>query len=171
MKFINKIAPVILALNCLFAYAQHKEKSINLIKLDISDNLKTVLKKIIEEEKQCDYYSCKLIFGISIDRLGNSGDLIIDSMLDKNIALTLRPYGYFYYKSHLFFVDSDTANELLTTTDNDKVFKYLEYDPNYKPKKDEERKVFLFTDDSFSQWEYSFEGRELLLKNKTQACN
>ena len=153
-------------MQCLLSYGQHKNKEIALIQLNINNNeLETALDSIINEEKKCGYYSYGLMFGITINQVEDNAHLVIDYFLDKNIALGLNPYGYFYHKKHLFFVDGDVSDQLLNKTNKKKDFKYLEYDPTYKPKDGENRKIFVFTDDSFSQWEFLYENQKLILKN------
>lgn len=153
-------------------YGQHKHKEINLIQLNISNTeLDSTLDLIINQEKKCSYYSCDLLFGITINKNKEDTYLVIDSLLDENIALGLNPYGYFYYKNHLFLVDGDMENQLLNKAEKKRKFKYLEYDPTYQPKNGEKKKIFVFTDDSFSQWEFLYTDQRLLLKKKTSFCD
>lgn len=172
MNIKKNILVFLLTLNCVLVYSQHKKKEISLVQLNITNNeLGTALDSIISQEKKCSYYSCDLIFGITITKTEDKVYLVIDSLLDKNIALGLNPYGYFYYKKHLFFVDGDKSSQLLDETEIERGFKYLEYDPTYKTKDEDENKIFVFTDDSFSQWEFLYKDQELILKDKTSFCN
>ena len=117
MNNTKNILIILLSLNCLFVYSQHKSKEANLVQLNISNNdFDSTLDSIISQEKKCSYYSCDLIFGITLNKRNQDTYLIIDSLLDENIALGLNPYGYFYYRRHLFFVDGDIASELLGKT-------------------------------------------------------
>jgi hypothetical protein len=168
----KNILIILLSLSCLLSYGQHKNKEINLIELNINDNkLDDVLDSIISQEKKCNYYNCDLVFGITINKSEEDAYLVIDSLLDENIALGLNPYGYFYYDKHLFLVDGDMESQLLDKTKKNKKFKYLEYDPTYKPKNGEKKKIFVFTDDSFSQWEFLYRNQKLLLQKKTSSCD
>lgn len=172
MNNTKNILIILLSLNCLLGYSQHKNKEANLIQLNIENNeLNNTLDSIINQEKKCSYYSCDLIFGITLNKSNQDAYLVVDSLLDENIALGLNPYGYFYYKKHLFLVDGDIASQLLSKTEKIKKFKYLIYDPTYKPKNGEKKKIFVFTDDSFSQWEFLYSNQKLLLKKKTFSCD
>ncbi|NCT18964.1 MAG: hypothetical protein GW771_12110 [Flavobacteriia bacterium] len=169
---IKKNILTLLLLSCLSGYSQHKNKEINLVQLGINNTeLDLALDSIINQEKKCSYYTCDLIFGITINKNEEDTYLVIDSLLDKNIAFGLNPYGYFYYKKHLFLVDGDVSSQLLDRTEKKRNFKYLEYDPTYIPKNGEKKKIFVFTDDSFSQWEFLYKNQKLLLKKKTSSCD
>lgn len=159
-------------MSCVFGYTQHIKKEIVLTKVNVNNNeLKIALDTIIEEEKECDYFSVDLMFGVTIIQAEEGVNLLIDSFSDKDMALGLDPYGYFYHRNHLFFVDGIVYNQVLCKTKDKKEFKYLEYDPNYKLENGKNEKIFVFTDDSFSQWEFLFNNKELTLKSKISSCD
>ncbi len=136
--------------------AQHKEKEILLKNLEIQNRqLTPILDSIVNHEKKCDYYSCKLTFTINVKSSTFYPSFTIESISDRNLALSLEPYGYFYKKGHLFIVDGDMSNELFAKQEESKKFKFLEYDTSFEEYDSEGRRILrVVTDDSFTMWEY-----------------
>jgi hypothetical protein len=150
--------------------AQHKERRIELLNLNINDqNLSTILDSIVLFEKKCSYYDSKLLFSFSVRKSDDNFFIIVESQKNINILLPLGKYGYFYHKNHLFFVGGDNCEDLFSTCGEKRIFKYLEYDSNYQPK-DGKKIIYFFNDDSFSQWQYWYINKELLLEGKSTFC-
>ena len=160
----------ILCLSDINVNAQHKEKHIDLSLLNIKQQkLLEILDDVVSHEKQCSYYDCKLLYSISVKKYEDNFFVIIESQKDINILLPLGKYGYFYHKNHLFFVGGDNCEDLFSTCGEKKIFKFLDYDPSYQPK-NSKRIIYIFNDDSFSQWQYWYINKEFILTGKSTFC-
>lgn len=172
MNRVRAVFVISLVINTLFIYGQHKEKEIELGKLELkSENFKTILDSIIEHEKICDYYKPDLLFTINIKKTSDHASILIESIDDKNIAFDLKPYGFFYRGKHLFLVDGDILACLLVKTEIKTKFEYLEYDVFYEEYNDKGQRILrIIIDDSFSQWEFLYSQGNLTLANKSTTC-
>ncbi len=169
---IKIFAAAVLLISSSICYAQHTKEKIELQKMEIvNDELNSILDDIIMNEKKCSYYDCKLIFAITIEKRDDEISLIVESLKDKNIALVLEPYGYFTKDKHLFVIDGVKSNDLFSMSKKKKNFKYVKYDPTYKDPKTGKIIVHTFTDDSFSQWEYTYNNKSFSLRSKISFCN
>lgn len=151
--------------------AQHLKKQIELQQLILrNENFEKVLCEIVENERKCEYYSCNLLF--LIDMESKSPTLFnIESIFDRNIAFGLEPRWYFYFKEHLFLVRGNFISDFFEIFDDrKKIFEYLKYDPFYKDPMNNSQKVYYFTDDSFSQWQYLYEEDVFKLQSKYSLC-
>ena len=172
MNKVRGTLVVLLFINTLIMYGQHKEKTMELAKIEVKrENFKSILDSLIQHEKICDYYSPDLLFVINIKKKSEHTSILIESIDDKNIALDLKPYGYFYRGNHLFLVEGDELDCLLRITEIKNEFEYLEYDIFYEEYNDEGQRVLrVILDDSFSQWEFSYSGENLILRKQNTAC-
>jgi hypothetical protein len=171
MKIIYKILILVfLMLNSFNIFSQHKEKIIELKCLEVkNEGLSLVLDSILTNEKKCTYFNNKLIFVINVKKLGKNSLLQIESIKDKNIAIDQNSYGYFNFKNHLFFVGGEFSYDLFTDSKKLKKFNYLDYDPRYQ-ENNSNVVITVFTDDSFSQWEFIFVKGQFILKSKSTNC-
>ncbi|HOB78194.1 MAG TPA: hypothetical protein PKI65_06850, partial [Bacteroidales bacterium] len=93
--------------------------------------------------------------------------------------LGLDPYGFFYYKNHMFIVDGDSLEELFSICGQKVSFKYLEKDLDYIIEQNTKRKydknkileLDFIIDDSFSQWSYIYINGEFIFEGKSSFCN
>ena len=172
MNKVRGTLVVLLFINTLIMYGQHKEKTMELAKIEVKrENFKSILNSLIQHEKICDYYSPDLLFVINIKKKSVHTSILIESIDDKNIALDLKPYGYFYRGNHLFLVVGDKLDCLLSITEIKNEFEYLEYDIFYEEYNDEGQRILrVILDDSFSQWEFSYSGKNLILTKQNTAC-
>ena len=156
---------------CMVCFGQHTNEKIELKKLKLFDKgLCKIIANSIKHEKKCDYYSDDLIFTISVNKSESGVSLIIETIEDKNIALGLKPVGYFKKENHLFLVDGYDWNKFFASSNQKKEFRYVKYDPTYQEPNSEKIIVHYFTDDSFSQWEYVYNDGNFKLKNKSKSC-
>lgn len=164
-----RIAAFFIFCFCGFSvFAQHMEKYNELTRLKIADkDICPILDSIVSHEKECEYYSDSLMFSIHIRNSENKFFISIESIMDSNIVQGLNPYGYFYFKDHLMFVDGETCQELFLKTKETKLFQYIDYDPAYQEK---EEVIQVYTDDSYSQWLYWYINGKLTLEDKSSSC-
>ena len=124
---LNKTIVSCMIVSLLFVYncasSQVEEAEIELYTTKVlNSKLDSIVVQKIEHEKKCDYYNDSLIFNISVYELEDNLDnyeIIISSTTNKNIALSIDPYGYFYKDKHLFLIDGD-ASKILFSRSNDK---------------------------------------------------
>jgi hypothetical protein len=173
MSRIRFIAFLILIGHNLSVLAQHKEKEVFLNSLEIQNSqLTTVLDSIVDNEKKCDYYSCKLTFAINVKNSTFYPSFIVESISDRNLVLGLNPYGYFYRKGHLFIVDGDMLNDLFSQHEKGKKFKYVEYDTSFEEYDSRGNRILRITnDDSFSQWEYQLASGHIEFVEGYSSCD
>lgn len=174
-RLIKVLTTFILCLGSVIALAQHKEKQIELQHLAIeTQSLSSILDSIVLHEKKCHYYDSKLFFIISIKRYEDKTFLSISSLKDINLLLSFSSgsYGYFYHQNHLFIVKGDRCKDILSNHKEKRIFKYLEYNyPDSLPKKEEKITIYIFNDDSFSQWDYRYVNRKFVLEGKSTFCD
>ncbi len=166
-----------LCINSVNVFAQYIEKQIDLYHLSIeNNNLTTILDSIILHEKKCNYYDCNLLFSFDIQKFeGNYILIVIESNNSIDLLLSLDPYGFFYYKNHMFIVDGDRLEELFSICGQKVSFKYLEEDLDYILKRTDDKniitEIYFITDDSFSQWSYLYLNGEFIFDGKSSFCN
>ncbi|MDN5356807.1 MAG: hypothetical protein PWQ43_1751, partial [Rikenellaceae bacterium] len=136
----------------------------------------TILDSIILHEKKCNYYDCNLLFSFDIQKFEDNYILIvIESNNSIDLLLSLDPYGFFYYKNHMFIVDGDRLEELFSICGQKVSFKYLEEDLDYILKRTDDKniitEIYFITDDSFSQWSYLYLNGEFIFDGKSSFCN
>lgn len=172
MKIFKLLFLIPLILNVSFLYGQHQELELELSKLELNnENFKIILNSIIKHEKKCVYYTPNLIFTVNIMRSKNKISIIVESIDDKNIALDLKPCGFFYQEGHLFLIKGNMVNCFFSKTEIKTEFKYMEYDIYYEEYNEEGLRILrIILDDSFSQWEFSFSKGDFLLENKSTYC-
>lgn len=153
--------------------AQHKEKQIELFHLNIKEeSLSTILDDIILNEKKCCYYDCGLLLSISIKKLEDNFLISIESQKDINVLLPLRSYGYLYHQNHLFILQGDRCDDIFSTCGETRAFKYLDYNqPDFQPKGEDKKTIYIFNDDSFSQWHYWYVNAKFVLEEKSTYCD
>lgn len=169
---------LILCINSVNVFAQYIEKQIDLYHLSFeNNNLTTILDSIILHEKKCNYYDCNLLFSFDIQKFyDNYISIVIQSNNRIDLLLGLDPYGFFYYKNHMFIVDGDSLEELFSICGQKVSFKYKDLDyiikPNTNQKHDKKiiTEIFIL-DDSFSQWSYLYLNGEFIFDGKSSFCN
>jgi hypothetical protein len=143
-------------------------------------NLTTILDSIILHEKKCNYYDCNLLFSFRIQEFeDNYISIVIESNNSIDLLLGLDPYGFFYYKNHMFIVVGDSLEELFSICGQKVSFKYLEEDLDYIIEQNTKRKydkntiieLYFIIDDSFSQWSYIYINGEFIFEGKSSFCN
>ncbi len=155
----------------MVCYGQHTDEKIELEKFKlIEGKLCKIITNSIKHEKKCDYYSNDLIFTISANQIESGISLLIETIEDKNIALGLKPTGYFKKDKHLFLVDGNGWSQFFISSNQKKEFEYVKYDPTFQDPNNKKIVVHYFTDDSFSQWQYIYEKGEFKLKNTSTFC-
>ncbi len=173
IRYFKIIATFLFCLNNMNIVAQHKEKEIELIHLNIEKmSFLTILDNIILHEKKCSYYDCRLLFSISIKKEKESFFISVESLKDINILLPLNTYGYLYHQNHLFVLQGDRCEDIFSTCGETRPFKYLDYNqPDFQTGKVEGKTIYIFNDDSFSQWHYSYINEGFILEGKSTSCN
>jgi hypothetical protein len=162
VRLLKILMMFVLCLNSLNMIAQQKEKKINLLHLSIEDQFfSIILDSVILHEKKCSYYDYKLLFSINTQKIDEQFLISIESQLDINLLLPLSAYGYFYHQNHLFIVHGDYCEDLFSTCGEKKAFKYLDYNPADFQKTGI---LYIFNDDSFSQWQYWYINNEFVLE-------
>lgn len=161
MVKIRVIAFLILVGHSLTSWGQHIERSILLENLEVKNHhLISIMDSIVNHEKKCEYYSCELTFIVNVKVSTFDTSFTIESILDRNLALDLSPYGYLYKEGHLFLVEGDVSTELFDEQEKTKEFQFIEYDTSFPEYDSEGRRVLrVITDDSFSMWKYQFNSR------------
>src|SRR5690606_29020458 len=102
---INKLLFFSIMLFSNFIYAQHREKSIELIALEVkSEQFKKILNFIILYEKNCEYYTQDTVFIIDINQIASESFINIEAINDKNLALASAPFGFLYHNKHMFLL-------------------------------------------------------------------
>jgi hypothetical protein len=164
---------LILCLKSGTLLAQHNEKIIELSRLSIErKSFLTILDSIITHEKKCSYYECDLLFSIDLKKNKEDFLISIESQNNINLLLPLGSYGYFYYLKHLFIVRGDRSEDVFLTCKEKTLFKYLDYNHSvFQPKDGKEKLIYIFNDDSFSQWHYRFVNKDFVLEEKSTSCN
>ena len=165
-----------LCINSVNVFAQYIEKQIDLYHLSFeNNNLTTILDSIILHEKKCNYYDCNLLFSFRIQKFEDNDILIvIQSNNSIDLLLGIDPYGFFYYKNHMFIVFGDSLQELFSICGQKVSFKYLEEDLDYILKRKDDKKIIteiFIIDDSFSQWSYQYLNGEFIFDGKSSFCN
>jgi len=105
--------------------------------------------------------------------------IVIESNNSIDLLLGLDPYGFFYYKNHMFIVVGDSLEELFSICGQKVSFKYLEEDLDYIIEQNTKRKydkntiieLYFIIDDSFSQWSYIYINGEFIFEGKSSFCN
>ncbi|MFV0291231.1 MAG: hypothetical protein ACK5IJ_10135 [Mangrovibacterium sp.] len=158
-------AVFLLCLSNANTLAQQKEEQIELLHLSVEEeSFSLILDSIIMHEKACDYYDCELLFSVDIRTYEDKFLISIASQKDSNILLGLNPYGYFYYQNYLFIVDGEQCEYILSTYGTKKTFKYINYSHlDSQPKKGEKIMIYIYNDDSFSQWHYCYTNSKFIL--------
>lgn len=173
MRNIFKTLTVfIFCLNSQNILAQYKEKQIELLHINIKDeSLSTILDEIILHEKRCSYYDSGLLFSISIKKSEDNFLISIESQKDINALLPLRSYGYLYHQNHLFVLQGSCCEDIFSACGEMRIFKYLDYNQlQFHPKNEDKRTIYVFNDDSFSQWHYWYVNAKFVLKEKSTSC-
>jgi uncharacterized protein YrzB (UPF0473 family) len=180
-KVLKFFITLMLCINSVNVFAQYIEKQIDLYHLSFeNNNITTILDSIILHEKKCNYYDCNLLFSFDIQKFeGNYILIVIESNNSIDLLLSLDPYGFFYYKNHMFIVDGDSLEELFSICGQKVSFKYLEEDLDYiieqntKQKYDKNKiiELYFIIDDSFSQWSYLYLNGEFIFDGKSSFCN
>jgi hypothetical protein len=143
-------------------------------------NLTTILYRIIIHEKKFNYNDCNLLFSFRIQEFeDNYISIVIESNNSIDLLLGLDPYGFFYYKNHMFIVVGDSLEELFSICGQKVSFKYLEEDLDYIIEQNTKRKydkntiieLYFIIDDSFSQWSYIYINGEFIFEGKSSFCN
>ena len=166
-----------LCINSVNVFAQYIEKQIDLYHLSFeNNNLTTILDSIILHEKKCNYYDCNLLFSFRIQKFEDNDILIvIQSNNSIDLLLGIDPYGFFYYKNHMFIVFGDSLQELFSICGQKVSFKYLEEDLDYILKRTDDKniitEIYFIIDDSFSQWSYLYLDGEFIFEGKSSFCN
>ena len=170
-----------LCINSVNVFAQYIEKQIDLYHLSFENkNLTTILDSIILHEKKCNYYDCNLLFSFDVQKFeDNYISIVIESNNSIDLLLGLDPYGFFYYKNHMFIVDGDSLEELFSICGQKVSFKYLDEDLDYIIEQNTKRKydkntiieLYFIIDDSFSQWSYIYINGEFIFEGKSSFCN
>jgi hypothetical protein len=176
-KVLKYFITLLLCINSVNVFAQYIEKQIDLYHLSFENkNLTTILDSIILHEKKCNYYDCNLLFSFRIQKFeGNYILIVIQSNNSIDLLLSIDPYGFFYYKNHMFIVFGDSLEELFSICGQKVSFKYLEEDLDYilnqKHDKNIITELYFFFDDSFSQWSYLYINGEFIFDGKSSFCN
>ena len=166
-----------LCINSVNVFSQYVEKQIDLYHLSFENkNLTTILDSIILHEKKCNYYDCNLLFSFDIQKFEDNDILIvIESNNSIDLLLSLDPYGFFYYKNHMFIMFGDSLEELFSICGQKVSFKYLEEDLDYILKRTDDKniitEIYFIIDDSFSQWSYLYLDGEFIFEGKSSFCN
>src|SRR5690606_33311886 len=147
---INKLLFFSIMLFSNFIYAQHREKSIELIALEVkSEQFKKILNFIILYEKNCEYYTQDTVFIIDINQIASESFINIEAINDKNLALASAPFGFLYHNKHMFFIKGDKSSNLFFDTKIKKLFDYIDYDIFYEEYNSDGQKVLrMIIDDS-----------------------
>lgn len=172
-KYLKIIIVFVLFLNSIDMTAQQKEKQIELHLLNIEEkNFLSILDSIILHEKKCDYFDGELLFDVLIKKFENNYYLIsIWSQTDINISLSFDLYGYFYYQNYLFVVQGEQCEDIFSICDTKRLFKYIDYNhSDFQPKKGEKVMIYIYNDDSFSQWHYWYINGKFILEDKHTSC-
>ncbi|MBK6934008.1 MAG: hypothetical protein RBQ75_07585 [Bacteroidales bacterium] len=180
-KVLKFFITFMLCINSVNVFAQYIEKQIDLYHLSFENkNLTTILDSIILHEKKCNYYDCNLLFSFDVQKFeDNYISIVIESNNSIDLLLGLDPYGFFYYKNHMFIVDGDSLEELFSICGQKVSFKYLEEDLDYIIEQNTKRKydkntiieLYFIIDDSFSQWSYIYINGEFIFEGKSSFCN
>ncbi len=180
-KVLKFFITFMLCINSVNVFAQYIEKQIDLYHLSFENkNLTTVLDSIILHEKKCNYYDCNLLFSFDVQKFeDNYISIVIESNNSIDLLLGLDPYGFFYYKNHMFIVDGDSLEELFSICGQKVSFKYLDEDLDYIIEQNTKRKydintiieLYFIIDDSFSQWSYIYINGEFIFEGKSSFCN
>ncbi len=176
-KVLKYFITLMLCINSVNVFSQYIEKQIDLYHLSFeNNNITTILDSIILHEKKCNYYDCNLLFSFDIQKFEDNYILIvIESNNSIDLLLGLDPYGFFYYKNHMFIVDGDRLEELFSICGQKVSFKYLEEDLDYILKRTDDKniitEIYFITDDSFSQWSYLYLNGEFIFDGKSSFCN
>lgn len=176
-KVLKFFITLMLCINSVNVFSQYIEKQIDLYHLSFeNNNITTILDSIILHEKKCNYYDCNLLFSFDIQKFEDNYILIvIESNNSIDLLLSLDPYGFFYYKNHMFIVDGDRLEELFSICGQKVSFKYLEEDLDYILKRTDDKniitEIYFITDDSFSQWSYLYLNGEFIFDGKSSFCN
>jgi hypothetical protein len=180
-KVLKFFITFMLCINSVNVFAQYIEKQIDLYHLSFENkNLTTILDSIILHEKKCNYYDCNLLFSFRIQEFeDNYISIVIESNNSIDLLLGLDPYGFFYYKNHMFIVVGDSLEELFSICGQKVSFKYLEEDLDYIIEQNTKRKydkntiieLYFIIDDSFSQWSYIYINVEFIFEGKSSFCN
>ncbi|MDD3629763.1 MAG: hypothetical protein PHF55_01865 [Bacteroidales bacterium] len=176
-KVLKYFITLMLCINSVNVFSQYIEKQIDLYHLSFeNNNITTILDSIILHEKKCNYYDCNLLFSFDIQKFEDNYILIvIESNNSIDLLLSLDPYGFFYYKNHMFIVDGDRLEELFSICGQKVSFKYLEEDLDYILKRTDDKniitEIYFITDDSFSQWSYLYLNGEFIFDGKSSFCN
>ena len=176
-KVLKFFITLMLCINSVNVFAQYIEKQIDLYHLSFeNNNLTTILDSIILHEKKCNYYDCNLLFSFRIQKFEDNDILIvIQSNNSIDLLLGIDPYGFFYYKNHMFIVFGDSLQELFSICGQKVSFKYLEEDLDYILKRTDDKniitEIYFIIDDSFSQWSYQYLNGEFIFDGKSSFCN
>ncbi|MGK0639378.1 hypothetical protein [Schleiferia thermophila] len=172
-KSFKILTVFVFCLNSMNMVAQHKEKQIELLHLNIKEeSLSTILDDIILHEKKCSYYDCGLLFSISIKKSEDNFLISIESQKDINVLLPLSSYGYLYHQNHLFILQGERCENIFSTCGETRAFKYLDYNhPDFQPKEEDKKTIYVFNDDSFSQWHYWYVNAKFVLEEKSTSCD
>lgn len=166
------ITTFVLFLNSLIFVSQHKEKQIELSHLRINgENIPAMLDAIVSHEKKCDYYEDKLVLSINIKKADDKYFISIQSQNDINLLLPLDSYGYIYHQNHLFIIQGDQCEVIFSSCGEKRTFSYIDYNHiDFQVKKGRRKKIYVFNDDSFSQWHYWYTKNEFVLEEKSTSC-
>ncbi len=176
-KVLKYFITLMLCINSVNVFSQYVEKQIDLYHLSFENkNLTTILDSIILHEKKCNYYDCNLLFSFRIQKFeGNYILIVIQSNNSIDLLLSLDPYGFFYYKNHMFIMFGDSLEELFSICGQKVSFKYLEEDLDYILKRTDDKniitEIYFIIDDSFSQWSYLYLDGEFIFEGKSSFCN
>jgi len=134
-----------------------------------NNNLISIIDSIIENEKQCKYFSENLYFGIEIDSFKTDTlYLNITSNLSKDTYIDSQSTGYFIYKGFYFFVTDIARTSFFLKTNKIKVF-----DKNVKEPITNEgytTQIIFYEDDRFSDYYYLLVDDKILFYSSYPPC-
>lgn len=173
MELLKTVFVSSFLLGAIGLHSQHINQKIELTEMEIiSDQFKRVLDMVVNHEKCCDYYDVNLVFVIQLTTIGSESRIEIESLGDKNLALELQPYGFFYHKKHLFLLERDKNQTLFSERPVKKVFEYLKYDIFHQEFNTEGQLILpLIIDDSYTQWQFLYFQNMFVFENLVSFCH
>jgi hypothetical protein len=147
-----------------------KQKDLSHLRIE-KQYLAAILDSVIFHESKCSYYNCDLLFVVSLERIEDTIFVSVESQDDINIILSFPLIGYLYHRNHLLFVIGENYEDMFSVCGGRMKFNYIDYNNmQAKSVKDMNNIIYLFNDDSYSQWYYKYFNNVFILEGKSTFC-
>lgn len=147
-----------------------RDTSDSLSILSITNNsFVPILNGIVDNEKQCSYYSKNLLFSIHFQTKDSETIIVIDSPGNRKIHIG-DELGCFVFRDHLFFVSGERIdNTIFRKTNLRKKVNW--YEPNeYNKKEGGKINLDMIEDDTFSLWVFNYKDNKFKMIEERSNC-